>query len=786
MTNKIAEIDDHSVMAKFSKLVVENPKKCFFSSLTFLLLFLPGLALFQEEYNVRIWFRESDPNIKVLDQFERQFGNDENMIIVLRHPEGIFNAKRIKVIHQLTEGMWKVPQIIRVDSLTNYNFTQVKDDDLHVSPFFDFGLDKDKEYSALELEQKKNFALRHKVLPGYLISPDANSAMIFARLAPSLSRPPNYELIVEATKSLIKTIEADGIEFHLLGEASVNDAFRSVSLKDSTIILPMLFLLVLGYLLYSFRSITATLLPIIVMVGSVLATFGLCFYVGHKYNEILTILPAILLAVSIADSVHIIMTFFQYKAMGEEHKKAVYKALKKNMIPTIMTSLTTAIGFLSLMNTELMPIRQLGLLGGFGTFVAWFLTIFTLVPILLWVDLKTPAYFYKLTKQDGEISAWALSMTSWIKKHALIIIILFSSTALISVWVGAKNRVNSNPYMYFSKNIPLRQANDFVKIHFGGNSGPEIMIHAGKEDGIKDPAFLKKVEAFKAWLDALPAVNQSISILEILKETHQNLHQGLKENYVLADSQEAIAQELLLFSMGLPQGMDMNNQISVKSDSMRLSVLWKIFDTRGWLEHVALIEHKAKEMGLVIDVTGKFLLFQRMMDYVVKTFFFSILTAFVLVAISLMIIFRSVKLGLLSMIPNVAPLFYGSAAMYFLGMELNIGTALVASVTMGIAVDDTIHFLANYSLLKRQGRSNEQAVAHILSFTGPALIMTTIILVSAFGIQMMGDFIPNVNFGALCAIVLSLALICDLVFLPAILLWQPFKKKNEVVQSSGV
>ena len=229
--------------------------------------------------------------------------------------------------------------------------------------------------------------------------------------------------------------------------------------------------------------------------------------------------------------------------------------------------------------------------------------------------------------------------------------------------------------------------------------------------------------------------------------------------------------------MSLPQGMDLNNRMTLKNDKIRMSVLWSIYDTRGWLTHIDELLEIGKSEGLNLQATGKFYLFQRMMDYIVWTFVISITMAMFLVAALMMLVFRSFKIGLLSLIPNVLPLILGAAIMVVAGVDLNIGSALVFSVCLGIAVDDTIHFLSNYYRLKKEGMDEITIMGSIFTYTGSALIVTTTILASGFGIYYFGDFVPNVNFGMLCALVLTGALAIDLFFLPALLFYIDEKKK---------
>jgi len=758
---------------KLSTFIVENPLKNMLWSFLLIALLAPGLANFSEDYNVRTWFRESDPNIKQLDKFEKQFGNDENLVLVVHSPSGIFDRESIEILREVTEKTWQVHQVLRVDSLINYNYTYAEEDDIIVEPFLEEG-----ELTGEFLASKKETALSDKVMPGYLISKDGKSAMIFARLV-TLEASPDYEQIIKDARAMVKPYEGKHDHtYHIMGEAAVNDAFREIANEDAEKIMPILFALIIFYLLWVFRSFVAMLLPLTVTVFSVVGALGFCFYVGYKFTSILSILPGILIAISIADSVHVMVSYYQFRGMGKNTKEAAFYALDKNLIPTFLTTVSTMIGFLSLSTTELQPIRQLGLLAAFGCGLAWIVTIFFVVPWISKVNFKVPKIFSERLSSSGEATEFSRGWVLRLHKYSTPILIIFSGLTVVSFYIASQANVNSNPYEYFKKGTTLRIGNDFVREVFGGNSGPEIVIEAGRPEGIKDPVFLQKVERFKNRIDANPKVNKTIDIISIIKDMNKSLYGGLEEEYKLPLTQKAIAEQLFLYSMSLPQGMDLNNRMTLKNDSIRMSLLWGIYDSRGWLSGVDDLEKMAKEEGLDVYVTGKFLLFQRMMDYVVETFFKSVTMALVLVALLMSIIFRSIKLGLLSLVPNVLPLVFGGAFMKLVGIDLNIGSSLVASVCLGIAVDDTIHFLSNFYRYRSQGYSLDETIAKIYTYTGSALIVTSVILTSGFGLYMLGDFIPNVNFGLLCAVILTFALIVDLVFLPALLIFFQEKKEN--------
>ena len=288
-------------------------------------------------------------------------------------------------------------------------------------------------------------------------------------------------------------------------------------------------------------------------------------------------------------------------------------------------------------------------------------------------------------------------------------------------------------------------------------------------DGVKEPEFLKQVETFQKWLEARPDVTRTLSVVDILKATHRSLNGGDQAFYKLPENREMIGQELFLYTMSLPQGMDINDRITLKNDAIRVTVLWTISDSKRWMEETAFVANHAKESGLDITITGKGNIYQSMNPYVVESFVRSISIALVLISILLITVFGSVKMGMIALLPNCIPLLLGGAAFWFLGKSIDVGSVLVMSVCLGIAVDDTIHLLSNYNRLIKDGLSPQKATAEVLAHTSPALIFTTIILVLGFGTLAFATFVPNIYFGIMTAIILTLALFTDLTFLLAVL-----------------
>ena len=768
--------DQKSVSSKVADILIDRPVFSFVVGLLFTVALIPGLKHLQADFSYRIWFRDTDPLLAEFDAFERRFGNDEMIAVVLHSPSGIFDKDSAELMIEMTDQLWHVPEIIRVDSLTNYNWTHSEEDDLMVEPL----IPDDMELTEELLSERKAVALGHEVIPGYLVSKDGRTSVIYGQLKPAIGGTPDFEKVIYAARDMVTRFEGRGDhEFFLTGPAAISHTFKEVTQSDLQVMVPILMGAVLLFLFLSFRRISGIILPVIIIVFSIVTTLGFAGWVGIEFNNLTSIVPHILIAIGVADSVHILVTFFQFRKTGLDHREAAHKTIVKNLQPTLLTSVSTAIGFFSFSSAKIVPIVYMGILAGVGTLVAWILTMTLLTPLM--------TRFTGKVKKDASVShtephPMAIRYTRWLQKYNRAVVAIFAIATVTAIYLALQNEINSNPFKYFAKTVHTRIANEFAEDQIGGMQAIEIVINSGRNDGIKDPAFLTKVEQFQDWIDALPHVSKTIGIVDIIKQTNRSLNGDDQAFYKLPDNQELVAQELFLYTMSLPQGMDLNNRMTLKNDMIRLSAMSDLHDSRTMLLEIEKIEAKAEEIGLDANVTGKMPLYHNMNPYVVSAFTTSISMALVLVSLLMMFALRSFKLGMLSMIPNTVPLIFGGAFMTILGKPIDIGTVLVTSVCLGIAVDDTIHFLSNYNRWRRLGSDKVHAIAHVITHTGPALLVTTTVLVVAFATFAFASFVPNINFGIMTAIVLSTALFTDATLLPAVLLL----RRDTVAQTAGV
>ena len=531
-----------------------------------------------------------------------------------------------------------------------------------------------------------------------MISPDGTAALIYITMKPALGGSPDYEGFLEGVvgqdgkpkrglRALVKEMTVGDHKIMVTGGPEINHSFKEAAEADISSILPLVFGLTLLFLGILFRRVSGVLLPIAVMVTTVGAAMGIGGWFGYSINNMTSIVPQILIAIAVADSVHILVSYFRALKRGATRITAAEYSLSKNYVPTLLTSVSTAIGFFSFSQAAIVPIKQLGTMAGIGTLLAWLFTYYVVGPLMVLLPIKAAEKNAEGLDLHGA-SPMAIRQAERLLRVRRFVLGLFALLAVGTSYLAAQTEVNSDPFKYFPDDSNMNQATRFIEDKIGGAMTMEVVLDSGKEEGFKDPSFLNKVDKFQAWLDTQDYITSTTSLIDILKSTNRSLNQEKQEFYTLPETRKGIAEQYLYYSMGLPAGMSLNDRVSVKNDALRITTAWNIHDSKTVLEKIDIIEAKSKEMGLTAFVTGKSQLWQRMNPYVVNTFATSITIAVVLMSILMIIVFRSLKLGLLAMLPNMFPLVLGAALIKAIGQDLDMGTILSFSFCLGIAVDD--------------------------------------------------------------------------------------------------
>jgi predicted RND superfamily exporter protein len=654
-----------------------------------------------------------------------------------------------------------------VDSLANFQWTHAEEDDLLVEDLID-----QLPLSEQVLAEKKVIALREKMVNGLLLSSDAKTTQITAKL--QIENDPGnthyMQVRMDIEKILAEEKARTGYQFHLQGSPIIDTAFKIYSQKDMKTIIPLMFGLITLILVFLFRSFWGTLLPILVVGFSVIMAMGISGLGGIKLNEMTANVPQIILAIAIADAIHILTTFLKQLKQGKDRKSALIYTIEKNLKPCFLTSLTTSIGFFSLLAGSIGPLRELGLMSGIGTIVAFLLTFSFLPSILAIVPFSARLRTPKKTTKGG----WTEKLAGFVvAKHKPILGVTLLSTLLILVFL--KNiRVNNNMVHYFKKGTDIRNATEFIEKNLIGTETLDFVVNTGQPDGIKSPEFLKELQLLQNYIETLPQVTKTTSLVDIMKQLNRSLHADQQQYYRIPQTQELVAQTLFLYTMSLPMGKDLNDTINVDNSKTRMTAFVRNQSSSEHLELIKRIEDwiTINTPALNVKVVGKTVMFAFMQIALTNVFVKSILLALGLVTLTMVISFKSIKTGLLSMVPNVIPLLLTAGVMGMKKMYLDVGSVMVATVALGIAVDDTIHFLSKYRSGREQQMDRKSAVGYVYKEAATAIIFTTIVLVLGFGIFIFSQYNMTVYFGVLIATVLSFAVVCDLIFLPSILLWR--------------
>ena len=730
------------------------------------------------EGSYRIWFGENSKILSDYDNFRLTFGNDDSLIIAFKDDNGIFNKKALGVVQRITDKLWKTKYITRVDSITSYQYIYADKDDPDEIIVEDFIQNLDSS-SPSYLKQRRDIAVVDPQVSGSLISFDGKTTMISARLVAKAgeSEDISFELMGLIQKILEPEIKEHGYKFWLNGGAPLTTSFVTIAQDDGGFFTPLVIVSVLIILFLLFKRVSGALIPMAVVVLTMLIVLFIQVLLGYKLNNFTANIPVFIVAIGIADAVHIYIIWLMYRKKGEDNESAVKHTIGKNMLPIFLTSLTTSIGFASLGISEIVPVATLGIATATGAILAFILSVVFMPSLLLMLNKEIKP---TLKEEDSE------KISQRYKKYARFLIshdkkiVLF--TTLLFVVMGAglfMVKVDSNTIRYFDKEVEIRKSTYFIMENLTGPMSYEIVVDSKKKDGIKEPEFLNHVQKFYDEFQAkFSDVRHMSSLLDVVKQFNKVMNSDNLAFYKVPDSNELVAQYLLLYSMSLPQGMEINDKMDTQERLLRVTVQVNLVDTSKDLEMMQWAEDWWKNTSYSAKINGQTKMFAHMQSSVTDTLIYSMSIAMILISFMMIIIFKNIKLLFIFILPNILPMVLVVGIMGWLGINIDLGVAVAGAIVLGVAVDDTIHFFVKYFDAKKMKLSQVDAFAYVLQYAGTAILFTTIILSVSFLLFTGSKFAPNFNFGIVTACALVIAFIADLLLLPAILSIMEKREQN--------
>lgn len=738
--------------------ILNRPKTALLSSLllfTFFLFFLPKLG---QDFTFKSWYHDDDPLMKLYENFEGRFGNDDSAIMVIHSPKGVLTEDHIAYIEKLTEATWRSQSIIRVDSLTNYEFISSTEEEILIETISQRGIG--------ELSEMIPLIEKNPEVLNYLISPDYQTAIVLGHITPMFDKAVEYTEIFLDLKSNISQIPLpQNLELSYIGSIPLSHHFAQASVDDMGRLIPFLYLMITLITYLIFRRFIAILYTYLIITVSITSLLGLMSLLGLKINSLSSTAPTVLLTVAIADVVHILTIFFKNIHQGKSPSESLRLSLDKNYTPTLLTSISTALGFLSFTQADIAPITELGISVGLSVLLTWFYTYFLLGPvILLTFKNKTRPRIPLPNILSFSFKPFVL----WVDAHRRSILIINFILFCFFLYGGSKIQVDMEPFNQFRADHPLTLSGQKINKTMDWMSTLEIMIEA--ENSPYAPEFLEKVLTFEKKIkEEIPFIKKTISLTDIITKIYTSFNMSSSETGLIPNSQEKIAELMFFYELGLSEGRSLNEWVSTFGDAIRVTVFWNASNSQESLNEISRIEEIATELGLNARVTGKVPLFHQLTPHIVSSFFKSFFLAIIFIVILMSFFLKSLKLGALTVVPSIFPVIICAGFYGLFGLVADIGTVLVASVTLGIAIDDSIHFLSAYFREKNLGHPHHEIMINISKETYPALLNTSLILAFGFSTLLFGQYIPTAQFGGLTAVALFLALYADFVILPNLL-----------------
>lgn len=724
------------------------------------------------EGGYRIWFGEDSQILKDYDNFRAVFGNDDAVTIAFKDENGIFTGKALGTIGRITEKLWAMPYIARVDSLTNYQYVHSDPeypDEVIVEDF----IPDPAALTPEALKRKAAIIQGEEQVRGRLVSEDGKTAMIVGRLTPKAEDDPDASLKIKAMveEIIAPETEQNGYRFHLNGGPPINSAFIQIASKEASIFTPLVVLAAMILLWLIFRRPSAMLMSISVVVFTFLIVLAVQVLLGYKLNNFTANMPVFVVAIGIADAMHLVWIYFVGRKKGMDNREAIHYSVGKNFLPVLLTSLTTAAGFASLAVSPIVPIKTLGIATANAALLAFLLTILFVPAMLAIVKPKARPGNH----EESTSHRFSLAYARYIMRHDKAILAV---TLLFMAAVGtgiAQVRVDSNTIRYFSETTDVRKAVNFLQENLSGPMTYEIVVDSGEKDGIKSPQFLNTVARFyDEFYAAYPDVRHIGSLLDVVKKFNEVMNHSKS----VPDDKNLVAQYLLLYSLSLPQGMEINDRMDVDERLLRVSAAVNIVDTSKDLEMIRWAESWWENTPYHAKVNGQTAMFAYMQSDVTDTLIKSITLAVVVVSLMMMAIFRNPRMIPLFILPNILPIMLVVGVMGWLAIDIDLGVAVSGAIIIGVAVDDTIHFLVKYLEARHRGDSLHDALAYVMQYAGGAIIFTTIVLSTAFLVFVFSEFVPNAHFGIVTASALVIAVVIDLLMLPALLSVLDGRKKS--------
>jgi hypothetical protein len=769
-------------------------------SLLLLLGGLQGLSNLGFDNSFEAYFDRDDPVYGAYLRYREDFGSDEISYLMYEAPErehGVFDLEVMRQIASLTQALEsEVPFVAEVTSLTNAEYVEAVPDGIRV-----YDLLEDLPETQAELLEVRRKVLAKPLYVGGIVSADARRGAIVLEMDKS-SIDPQHELVADPAKGyaldnlypqatdlaidgILARPEYAGLRFWHSGDVPLNAAYNWIASSEGGLFgrLTLSAFGVIGLLLLLFfRSTVGVIGPLSVGALSVVLSLASIWLLGWQADILSSIVPTMVIAIGVAESVHIISDFRARRLELGDRREALRRTLFLVGPPCLMTTLTNGGGFASMVVSPIVAMSHMAIYTAVGV-VASFALSMTLLVVFLSLGRRHSSVAREAAAEEYARAKGGLGFQSALEtvarfdlRHPRAILVGALGVCALAGWGIAQLTVDSNFVTEFGEDVPIRRETIAIDDAMGGMGSLVYLFDTGAPDGIKEPALLREIERLQAEASKDELVKKTYSIVDVLKDLNQQFHDGDPAWHVLPDSRELVAQYLLLYESS--GGDETEEYVSSDYSRANLELRVKLVETSKTTQLAERLDAYLAAnpvQGARLEMTGIWALWFQLVDYITTSQVNGFLLAFSVIAALMALIFRSFKLGLLSMVPNVLPSLITLGLMGVIGFALDYNKLLLGTVAIGIAVDDTIHHVTRFRHeFERCGRYAEALLATMRD-VGRAVFITSAALVCGFLVFTVSALDSQAQLGILLAFCISTALVAEFLLMPAlILVLQPF------------
>jgi predicted RND superfamily exporter protein len=779
-----------------ARWLFNNPIKVLLISfllIGFLVYQIPSLSI---DTSSEAMLHADDPSLLEYNRFRDQFGRSELIIIAVQAPD-IFNTRfleKLQAFHRDLEE--EVPYVREVSSLINARNTHGRNEELIVEDLLE-GWPQERDIDPRTLKQQ---VLENPLYVNHYISEDARVAAVIIETEPSVTEPiaeedllkgfgedemevprvvgeshyfsakENRE-VVEAINRVVQRYQSKNFFLTASGGPVVVDAFNRATLRDVYFCIVMSLLSVAVFLAFLFRRLSGVLIPLLVINSSLASTLGLMALFNVSIKITTAAIPAFLLAVGVCDSVHVLAIFYRRIEQGSSKENAISFALNHSGLPILMTSVTTIAAVLSFTLAELSAIAEIGFFAAAGVGLALIYTIIMLPAMLALTPLKSSTAIAKgSARMDRILRGVARFSNSHPRKIIVLSLIVFAvfSPAIFLL------KFSHNIIEYFPDSMPYRHDLKFIDESLKGTVTLELVLDSGRENGLYDPRTLNLIENFCRQAQRIQrsdiAVGKVYAITDVLKETHRALNENNSLFYRIPEDRQLIAQEFFLFENSGSD--DLERIVDSQFSQTRITIKTPWMDAVIFKDFIQEVEQKLRSFApanATIHVTGLMSLMVRAIIAAIYSMAKSYIIALVVITILMILLIGDLKIGLLSMIPNLLPIIITMGVMGLTDTPLDLNSIMIGSIALGVVVDDTVHFMYNFQKYYTQTSDPHLAVRETLLGTGRALLITSLVLSTGFFILMFASLNHLIRFGFFTGMTILIALLADFLLVPAMM-----------------